>query len=1168
MKKGLRSPCRFALFSSFAMRIMLLQLGLILVLTTVANAHLSNGQSVLDRSISVRLTNVPLREALNTLEKKAQTQFVYSSLTVSEQNRVSLQATNETLESVLNRLLKPLNISYELFNQRIILSKRPIETGGPKVEAAVVPDEPVQVIPVRGRVRASDGNEGMPGVSVVVRETSTGTTTDSRGNYNINVPDGNAVLVFSFVGYASQTATVGNRNTIDITLTPDEASLNEVVVIGYGTQKKSDVTGAVSVAELKRVNELPLPSVDQVLNGRIAGAQITQSSGQAGAGTSIRIRGSNSINGTNEPLFVVDGFPIINDNGAYAAGGPAGLTNSGSGNPGQGNPGGALNWLNPADIESVDVLKDASSTAIYGSRGANGVIIITTKRGKAGQARINLTTSYGFSDLNDKNIKMMSASQFAQYDNLSRTGLGQTVFYKDTTVNGKLYPSPGRINQTTNWLDAVTRRGVTQNYSLGFTGGNNVLYSGSLSLFSQQTPLKGSDFVRGVFRLGLQTDLTRWLHLDNSFTYTTSHTDNAPGDVRDVQKYGLFEAALAANPVEPVYNANGSLNFQGGDPSNIRIPGVSYNPLSLATDVLNRNTINTVLNSLSLRATILNGLTFEVRGSVFNNTVLRDIYYNSKTTFNGFQVGGLGGKNTNNATSYLVETFTTFSRNFGPNAFNAVLGYSYQLSDYRSVIAGASGFPNDVLKNEALSSGSTQYPIQTNRNQDILASYFVRLNNVLKDKYLFTFTARYDGSSKFGAGNKFALFPSGAVSWRINQEELLRNARNLSDLKLRFSYGLTGNQAIASGQSQSFLYTTQYPIGGVVQTGVFPGNIGNPQLKWETTSQLNAGLDFGFFQQRFTGSVNYYSKNTNDLLQTRPLPNNSGFGSILTNAGSLSNKGIEVELRGAIINSNKFRWDLSLNFAHNVNKLTSTGLPGVDTVLNQFGVVGGAPAYTALIKGQPIGVFYGYRQGGLFTTQEQLKSYPSLAGSALGSPRYLDLNGDGAITEKDRTVIGNPNPTFTFGIINNFTYGRFDLNVLTQGAVGGNIYNLTDYVLQRIGNQREVAANYYTPSNPNAVYPTPGNDAGRTNFSDFYIASATYLRIKSATLGFNVPMGKIKFLNSIRVFASATNFLTLTKYTGFDPEVSSFGQSNLFRNIDILTVPQFKTYTLGATIGL
>ena len=1151
------------------MRVTLFQFGLVLLLMAVANAHDMKAQSVLDRPITIQLTNVTLRQALDRIEKKAQTQFIYSSLIVSDVNRVSLEATGEALSSLLNRVLRPMSIGYEVVNNQIVLSKIVTAPGGNKtgnVQESTIPQKPDE-IPIRGRVRSSDGEGGMPGVSVVVKGTNRGTTTDSKGNYSLTIPNGDASLIFSFVGYVSQTIAVANRSVLDVTLVPDESSLSEVVVIGYGTQKKSDVTGAVSSAELKRVNELPIPSVDQALTGRVAGVQISQSSGQAGAGTSIRIRGGNSINGTNEPLFVVDGFPIVNDNGALAAGGPAGLTNSGSGNPGQGNPGGALNWLNPADIESIEILKDASATAIYGSRGANGVVIVTTKRGKSGQARITLNTSYGFSDFNDSKIKLMSGNQYAQYDNLNRAGLGQTVFYKDTTVNGRLYPSPGKITQNTNWLDAVTRRGVTQNYSLGFTGGRDVLYSGSLSFFDQQTPLKGSEFQRANFRLSLQTDLTPWLSIDNGFSYTTSRTDNSPSDVRDVQKFGLFEAALAASPVEPVYKPDGSLNFAGGAPSNSSAPVLAYNPLSYATDILNRNTINTILNNLSLRAKIIPGLTVEARGSVFSNTTLRDIYYNSQTTFNGFQVGGLAGKNTNDYRSYLFETFGTYARNLGKNALNAVLGYSYQESDYRSVIAGSSGFPNDALKNEALSAGSTTYPVQTSRNKDLLVSYFVRVNNIINDKYILTFTARYDGSSKFGAGNKFALFPSGALSWRLNQENFLRDAKTLSDLKLRVSYGLSGNQAIASGQSQSFLYTTQYPIGGTTQTGVFPGNIGNPSLKWETTAQFNIGVDFGILQQRFTGSFNYYDKSTRDLLQSRPLPNNSGFGSVLTNLGSISNKGLELELRGAIINKSGFRWDLNLNLARNVQRLTSIGLPGVDTLINGFNVVGGSTAYTALIVGQPVGVFYGYRQDGLYTSQQQLDALPGLAGSTLGSPRFRDLNGDKVINENDRTVIGNPNPAFTFGLINNFTVGRFDLNILTQGVVGGNIYNLSGYVLQRLGNQLAAAADYYTPTNTTARYPIPGNDVGRNNHSDFSIESTTYLRIKSFTLGYNIPLGKLKFLNSVRIYASGANLLTLTGYKGFDPEVNSFGQSNLFRNIDILTIPLYKTYTLGASIG-
>jgi TonB-dependent starch-binding outer membrane protein SusC len=1018
---------------------------------------------------------------------------------------------------------------------------------------------------VSGLVKDETG-AGLPGVNVLIKGTATGTTTDAAGKYALSLTDANSTLIFSFIGYTSEEIAVNGRSVIDMSMLPDITSLQEIVVVGYGSQKKADVTGAIASVELKKIEELPLPSVDQIMTGRVAGLQINQSSGQAGAGTSIRIRGGNSINGTNEPLFVVDGFPIINDNGAFAAGGPAGLTNSGSGNSGQGNPGGALNWLNPADIESIDVLKDASATAIYGSRGANGVIIITTKKGKSGQTRMNFSTSYGISEFNDSNIKMMNGSQFAEYDNLKRKELGQKTFYKDTTVNGKLYPSPNKIGTGTNWVKEVTRMAPTKNYSFGFSGGKEVMYSGSLSLFDQQTPLLGSQFKRASARLNIQTNLTNWLTLDNSFSYTTSTTDNSPSDIRDVQKFGIFEAALAANPVETVYNPDGTLNYLGGAPS-AGGPGIPYSPIAAGTDILNRSSIRTFLNNMSLKAKVIDGLTLEVRGSLFSNDVLRDIYYNSKTTFNGFQVGGLAGKNSNNSLSYLIENFATYNKTFGANNFNAVLGYSYQLSEYRSIVNGASGFPNDALKNEALSAGSTTYPIQTFRNEDVLSSYFIRLNNVINNKYIFTFTARYDGSSKFGAGNKFALFPSGAFSWRVKEESFLKDFNALSDLKLRVSYGLSGNQSVTSGQSQSFLLTTQYPFGGTVQTGVFPNNLGNPNLKWETTAQLNLGIDFGILDQKVTGSVNYYNKETRDLLQARPIPSNSGFGTILDNIGTLTNNGVEIEIRATVVNSSKFKWDVSANLAHNVQKVTSIGLVGVDTLLNRFDVVGGSPAYTGLIKGQAVGVFYGYVSDGIYTTQEQLNAFPGLSGSKIGSRRFKDINNDGLLNEKDRRVIGNPNPDFTFGIVNNFSYQGFDLSILTQGVVGGSIYNLSDYVLERLGNRTAEAANYYTVNNPNAKYAAPGNQIGYDYHSDFSIQSASYLRVKSVTLGYNFPTGKIKFIRSLRLYTSASNLFTITGYKGFDPEINSFGQSNLYRNVDILSIPLYRTYTFGLNIG-
>ena len=1026
-----------------------------------------------------------------------------------------------------------------------------------------------QKISVTGSV-TSDSDKPLASVSIKVKGAAGGTTTDANGVYTIQVNKG-AVLIFSIIGYEDQELKANKEGTIaSIKLVSKKSTLDDVVVIGYGTQKKSDLTGAVSSISMKKVDEVPLVSIDQVLSGRAGGVQITQASGQAGAGTSIRIRGGNSINGTNQPLFVVDGFPIINDNAAYAAAGPLGLTNSLAGNPNQSNPGGALNWLNPGDIQSIEILKDASATAIFGSRGANGVVIITTKKGKPGQARLNFSASTGFSNFDAGKINLMNAQQYANFDNLYNAQQGRTVWYKDTTTaDGTVYPSPDKLGQGTNWVNAIKRTALTHNYTLGFSGGKDVLYSGSGSFLQQETPILGSKFQRGNFRLNLQTNLTDWLSVDNSTTLSFSTTDNAPGDTYDVQKYGPFEAALLANPTIPVYKSDGSLNYTGGDPSNLGSPRIAYSPVSLANDILNRNTVQTFLNNISFKAKIIKGLTYEVRGSVFSTNLLRDIYYNSKTTFNGFQVGGLAGKNSNNSLSFLIENFATLNKDFGKNAFSAVLGSSYQTTTYKSIASGAAGFSNDNLKNEAMQAGSTQYPTQTNKFTDILESYFVRINNVYNNKYSLTFTARYDGSSKFSSGQPWSFFPSGAFSWKLKEESFLKTSKAFSDLKLRVSYGTSGNQAIQSLQTKSLLAFNNYPIGGVLQTGVVPSILGNPNLKWETTKQFNVGVDFGFFNQRLTGSINYYIKNTDNLLQQKIIPSNSGFSSIYDNIGSISNKGIELELHGSIVNHADFKWDIDFNISHNKQLLTSTGLPGTDTLIYQFGVPGGSFNYIALIKGQPVGVFYGYKRTGIFQSAAEAAAGPAVPGASAGSVKIKDINGDGIINDKDRTVIGDPNPKFTYGFINNFSYKGFDLNLVIQGVSGGSIYNISHYTLERSSHGTTDNLDYWSPTNTGAKYPAPGksNIAGAELGTDFWVESASYIRLKSATLGYNIPTGKLKFIRSVRLYASASNIFTITKYKGFDPEVNSYAQSNLFRNIDNLTVPIYKTYTFGINLG-
>jgi len=1080
-------------------------------------------------------------------------------------NSVTVNAKGIPLEIFLKEVLKDQNLDFAIENKTILIlqAQSPPEKkdlGGQTITSIPPPIE------VKGKILNKKG-EPLVGATINLKGSNKFTTADENGNFNLTVPNAGSKLVISYIGFETIEITIANESPLTLTLKEKDADVDEVVVIGYGSQKKSDLTGAVSSINMRKIEEIPIVSIDQILSGRAPGLQITQNSGKAGAGTSIRIRGGNSLNGTNEPLFVVDGFPIINDNNSFAPSGPVGLQNP-AGGTNQENPNGALNWLNPDDIQSIEILKDASATAIYGSRGANGVVIITTKKGRSGEARINLTTSIGMNTFNDENIKLMNGSEYANYLNLSNQEQGLPVFYKDTVVDGKLYPTPDKIGAGTNWLDAITQKGLMQNYSIGFTGGNDVLYSGSVSWLDQETALQGSRFKRLNFRLNFQTDLTKWLTLENSTMFGNSITDNSPTDTRDIQKFGAFEAALLANPAEPIYKEDGTLNANGtGDPSNILKPGIPYSPLALVSDVLNKNTTQTLLDNLSLKLHIVKGINFEVRGSIFRNNSLKDIYYSQKT-FNGAAVGGLAGKNSNNVNSYQIEYFGSVNKTFGQNEFSSVLGYSYQKTEYRTVTSGASGFPNDNLKNENLASGSTQYPTQTNRIEDLLSSYFIRLNNILLKKYLFTFTARMDGSSKFGSGNKWAFFPSGAISWKLKEEDFLQNSKVFSDLKLRISYGLSGNQAIQSLQSKTSLGINNYPIGNVLLTGVFPEVLGNPNLKWETTKQFNAGLDFGLLDQRITGSLDYYIKNTEDLLQSRVIPINSGFGSQLDNMGTINNKGIELGLHVAAINRASFRWDIDLNIARNKQKFTDLGFNDIDTMLVGFTAVGGQEApIVALIKDKPVGVFYGYRREGIYQTQDEIDNSGHLPGATPGSYRFKDLNGDGIFDDQDREIIGDPNPDYIYGIINNFTYKQFDLNILVQGVIGGNIYNVGQGRQLRLGNLPSAYLDYWSHSNLDAKYSAPGKLIGAYSPSDGWIESASYLRLKAITFGYNFPTGNLKFVRNIRLYASAANILTITDYSGFDPEGNNYGQSNLFRNIDNLTIPLNKTYTVGLNVG-
>ena len=889
-----------------------------------------------------------------------------------------------------------------------------------------------------------------------------------------------------------------------------------------------------------------------------------------GSGTSIRIRGGNSLNGNNEPLFVVDGYPIINDDGAFGASDALGQPNTVLGSA-QDNPPGALNWLNPADIVSIEVLKDASATAIYGSRGANGVIIITTKSGKKRRTQLTFSSNVGYSTLTNTDVEYLSASEYARMRNLADIAEGLPPTYDGSPnqqgPNGRVIirTAPENLGEGTDWIEAVTQSGLTQNYSLSFSGGQEkTTFAGSVSYLDQSGAIINSGLERINTRLNVNAELNSWLNLTNNLTFSLEDSDNVV-DSRNTGRNGPWARALMTIPTEPVFNANGELNVDYSGPPEFNL----NNPVATARGIKNQFRTNTFLDNLSLKAKLFDSFSVETRGSIFSKRLLRDAYYDSQLTSTGFATGGLAAKNTTQVQSLLTETFFTYSKKFGIHDLNTVAGYSYQTTTSERVSLGAFGFPNDNLTNESFQSGTT-IPAETFKIKDLLSSYFARVNYTLLDKYLFTFSGRADGSSKFGINNKWAYFPSGAFAWKLDKEKFIENMEVFSSLKLRTSYGLTGNQSINSLQTIPLLTTVNYPIDGSVQVGVRPESIGNPDLKWETTSQFNVGLDAGFDGGRYSFSVDYYNKLTEDLLQQVPTPNNSGFGSRFDNLGEITNEGFEAQFSAYLIDK-EFKWDMTGNFATNRTELKSLG-QGTDTLrLRPPGIVASfIGSGVALIEGETPGVFFGYERQGVWTSQEEIDNNPSLSTATVGSARFRDINGDGEITAEDEKIIGDPNPDFTFGWTNNFAFKGFDLSLQLQGVIGGDIFDIQRGISENpdlASNNRATTLDFYDPdTNPDGQFATPGQLSGAWHFQDNWVEDGSFVRLRNVSLGYTFK--ELKNFKGLRVYFNLVNALTWTNYSGFDPEVNSFGQSNLFRNIDVATLPTYKTMTLGIDINL
>lgn len=1021
----------------------------------------------------------------------------------------------------------------------------------------------------------------LPGVGVMVKGTAVATSTNIDGKYTITVPASGTVLVYSFIGSTSQEIVIGTKKQIDVNLKSASTALSDVVVIGYGTQKRQDVNGSVSSVLAKDIANIPQPSLDQLIQGKAAGVTITQNSGGPGSATSVRIRGITSFGGS-EPLYVIDGVPILGDATNKSGNGRSPqLTRTGGGQEETGvSP---LSRINPNDIESIDILKDASATAIYGSRGANGVVIVTTKRGKNGSAKISYDGYYGFQE-QGKFLDMMDLKQFANLQNAlaDKFGLQRRIEFADPSILG-----PG-----TDWQDAIFQTAPQQNHQLSFSGGKDgVDYYVSGGYLKQEGTIIGSDFKRYSFRTNVNGQVKDWLKIGSTIGAARTNQNIGLGS-----NTGIVYNALSSAPDNPIYNADGS--FAGPTLDAGGLAQGTVNPVAQAlslTNTLLSNNINgsayadlKIFKDLSLRSE-LNGdfnwseaQTFKptYQWGAFSNQTARLDQYNSNSTYWGW------------------KEYLNYAHTFGTkHNLTALAGYEVWQATWGGVSNKIENFASGNTIQTLGFGDQTTALIDQNKGSQVMESLLARAIYTYNNRYSITASIRSDKSSKFAEGHKVGYFPAAAISWRLSEESFMESTKSVVDnIKIRLNYGETGNQNIPNYLYGSSIKAVATGLG----TGFVTNNVANLDLTWESAIQKGAGVDFSLFKGRIDASFDYYIKNSKNFLFQKPLPafllggpaeysDVAAIKSPYYNAGQIENKGFEFSINTKNIVNDNFKWNTTLIFSKYKNNVVSlNGSPALIGSINSSFI---SLPVTKTTEGGPVGEFFGYKVKGVIkntadlqyiashpqnvtggTSPAVITNDPSIANSIyLGDLMYEDTNGDGKVDANDQVALGNPNPDFTYSITNNFTYKNFDLSIFLNGSYGGKILNALNYQIAGLSglytNQLATSSNFWSPGNPNSDIPAPKGGIANNNLvmSDRFLESASFLRVQNIRLGYTFPEKWIKHakLSRLNVFASGQNLYVFTKYSGLDPEIGSLNQNPIYTNIDMGRYPIPRTITFG-----
>lgn len=1122
-------------------RFSFVQFLLFIILANQLYAGSASAQELLSRHASISVRGMEVRAVLTKLEGIADVKFVHSSRSLPIQRKVTLTMQDKPLSEILEALFRPDRISYQVVGGQIVLNPKS-EAGEAKTgehQDALLQSPSVDQT-VTGKVR-DDNGIALPGVSVVLKGTTKGTSTASDGGFRLDVPETGATLIFSFVGYISQEIALGNRTSLDVTMAIDNKALEEVVVVGYGSQRKRDITSAVSVVNMDDIGEVPASNVTRLLQGQAPGVVIKQKDGSPGSAFEVRVRGIGSLGAGSDPLYVIDGFAVGTSVGQN---------------------------LNPNDIESISILKDAASTAVYGARGSNGVVLITTKSAKDGKVSLNFKVDYGIQNIpQSRRVKVLNGVEFAQFK--KEVFMDGIRYFKNREPALEEVPIgyrfPEQTKYSTDWFGTILNNNAPYtDYNLTLSSGKGPIKSTvSAGYYSEKGSIINTDYDRFSVRTNLGGEINKFISMGLNLNGTYSLQNIAATNGRSA----LVGSTLIMDPREPVYNEDGSIRpYIGGVDGVFGFP----NPLFVLENTLRKRSVADVLSNAYLDFSLLPGLKFRsaVNAKLNFNNYREFIPSSIGTALNGFPPRiATAGETTEQLYNISTDQLLTYAPTLGPNhQLDMLIGFNAQQEVLKGVAGSGNTFPDDLVPylGAAIIRSSNSYEYSWT-----MLAYLARANYAYKDKYLLSASMRREGSSRFGALNKYGNFPAFSVGWRISEESFIPKAGWLTDMKLRASWGMTGNNNIGNYSHLAFMNTNNYILGDAIAPGKVVSSFANTALEWEKSNQLDVGLDLAVLDNKLVFTLEYYKRITNDMLLPISIPSVSGFTTSLANIGKVQNKGFEmaVDYRtrvGAVNLRTNF------NIAFNRNKILA--IKGANDMLWSGGFYGG---YNVQKVGRPIGMIYGYKKLGIFNTQQEIDAAPKQDGVIPGGMRFQDTTGDGVISydTQDMVEIGNPNPKYTWGWTIAGDYRKFDLNILFLGAHDFDVYrNIEASTMNMDGvfNVLDKAKDRWRSAENPGTNPQDVHSQGGTNYfkwsresSDRYVYDASYVWVKNVSLGYTLPAMK-SFLSNARIYVNAANLFMITKYPGNNPDAGVRGGNELNNDDESYPVP--RTFSIGANI--